>query len=100
VPDACVWVRRVPNRLPQGARFSAELPEDSPHAAREVLARKDARTLAREILAMSQEDFSRAFKGSLMKREAARTEAQRRRGSARLGRTLGGAVSIGRRTTS
>ena len=37
-------------------------------APREVLAGKDARTLAREILAMTQEEFSAAFKGSPMKR--------------------------------
>jgi epoxyqueuosine reductase len=33
-----------------------------------VIAGKDARTLARELLEMSQEDFSKAFKGSPMKR--------------------------------
>ena len=33
-------------------------------SAREVLAGRDARTLAREILQMTQEEFSRAFKGS------------------------------------
>jgi epoxyqueuosine reductase len=33
-----------------------------------VLAGKDARTLARDILQMTQEEFSRAFKGSPMKR--------------------------------
>jgi len=37
-------------------------------AAREVLAGKDARTLAREILAMNDEDFRTAFRGSPMKR--------------------------------
>lgn len=37
-------------------------------APREVLAGKDARTLAREILAMNDEDFRTAFKGSPMKR--------------------------------
>jgi epoxyqueuosine reductase QueG len=36
--------------------------------SRAALAGKDARTLARELLAMSQEDFSAAFKGSPMKR--------------------------------
>ncbi|HTN87936.1 MAG TPA: HEAT repeat domain-containing protein [Sorangium sp.] len=35
---------------------------------REVIAGKDARTLAREILAMSQEEFAAAFRHSPMKR--------------------------------
>jgi epoxyqueuosine reductase len=42
-----------------------KVPEFAPRAA---LAGKDARTLARELLAMSQEEFSVAFKGSPMKR--------------------------------
>jgi epoxyqueuosine reductase len=37
-------------------------------APREVLAGKDARQLARELLEMSQEQFSAAFKNSPMKR--------------------------------
>jgi hypothetical protein len=37
------------------------LAEDSPYRAREVLAGKDARQLARDLLGMSQEEFSRAF---------------------------------------
>ncbi|MEP6733304.1 MAG: hypothetical protein ABJE10_21855, partial [bacterium] len=37
-------------------------------APRAVLAGKDARTLARELLAMTQEEFNVAFKGSPMKR--------------------------------
>jgi epoxyqueuosine reductase len=49
-------------------RFASELPEGSPFAAREAIAGKDARTLAREILEMTPEQFSRAFKGSPMKR--------------------------------
>jgi epoxyqueuosine reductase len=56
--DVCPW----------NVRFSAALPNDSPFAAREALAGKDARTLARELLGMTQDDFSRAFKGSPMKR--------------------------------
>lgn len=36
--------------------------------AREAIAGKDARTLAREILAMSQEEYAEAFRGSPMKR--------------------------------
>lgn len=49
-------------------RFARELPEGSPFAAREVIAGKDARTLARDILAMSQEEFIAAFRRSPMKR--------------------------------
>jgi epoxyqueuosine reductase len=49
-------------------KFAKALPNDSPYAAREVLARKDARQLARELLGMQQEEFSRAFRGSPMKR--------------------------------
>lgn len=55
--DVCPW----------NVRFSQELREPA-FAAREVLAGKDARTLAREILAMSDEEFRIAFKGSPMKR--------------------------------
>ena len=53
---------------PWNVRFSRELPDDSAYAAREVLAGKDARTLARELLGMTQTEFSAAFKGSPMKR--------------------------------
>jgi epoxyqueuosine reductase len=56
--DVCPW----------NVRFSRALPDDSPYAAREVLRGKDARQLARELLAMSQEEFSRAFSRSPMKR--------------------------------
>jgi epoxyqueuosine reductase len=49
-------------------RFANALPDDSPFAPREALAGNDARQLARELLAMSQEEFSTAFKGSPMKR--------------------------------
>lgn len=55
--DVCPWNRR----------FASELTEPA-FAAREALAGRDARTLAREILQMTQEEFSRAFKGSPMKR--------------------------------
>jgi hypothetical protein len=41
--DVCPW----------NARFSTELPHDSPYAPREVLAGEDARTLAREILGIA-----------------------------------------------
>lgn len=56
--DVCPW----------NVRFARELKEGSPFKPREVLAGKDARTLARELLAMSQVEFSAAFKGSPMKR--------------------------------
>jgi epoxyqueuosine reductase len=52
---------------PWNVRFSQELKEPA-FAAREVLAGKDARQLARELLAMTQEEFSAAFKDSPMKR--------------------------------
>ena len=45
-----------------------ELAEDSPFRAREFLAEKDAVTLATDILALNQEQFSTAFRKSPMKR--------------------------------
>ena len=56
--DVCPW----------NEKFARTLPEGSPFAARELIAGKSARTLATEILAMSQEEFSRAFRNSPMKR--------------------------------
>ncbi|HEX6059561.1 MAG TPA: tRNA epoxyqueuosine(34) reductase QueG [Gemmatimonadaceae bacterium] len=56
--DVCPW----------NVRFARALADDSPYAAREALAGKDARTLAREFLTMSQEEFSAAFRKSPMKR--------------------------------
>jgi len=53
---------------PWNVRFSNALPNDSPYTPREEIAGRDARSLAREILAMPQEVFSRAFKSSPMKR--------------------------------
>jgi epoxyqueuosine reductase len=52
---------------PWNVRFSQELKEPA-FTAREAVAGKDARMLAREILAMSDEDFRTAFRGSPMKR--------------------------------
>jgi epoxyqueuosine reductase len=52
---------------PYNIKFAQELKEPA-FAPREVLAGKDARTLARELLAMTQEEFSAAFKNSPMKR--------------------------------
>ena len=51
--DVCPW----------NEKFSRALPAGSPFAAREAIAGKDARTLARELLAMTQEEFSAAFRG-------------------------------------
>jgi len=56
--DVCPW----------NDRFARGLPDDSPYRPREALANRDARTLARELLGMTDEEFSRAFKGSPMKR--------------------------------
>lgn len=53
---------------PWNVRFARVLPEGSPYAAREALGGKDARTLAQELLVMTQDEFSAAFKGSPMKR--------------------------------
>jgi epoxyqueuosine reductase len=56
--DVCPW----------NVRFARALPDGSPFAPREALAGRDARTLARELLATTQENFSRAFSKSPMKR--------------------------------
>jgi epoxyqueuosine reductase len=53
---------------PWNQRFAKTLPEGSPFAPREFLAGKDARRLAEDLLAMSQDDFSTAFRKSPMKR--------------------------------
>ena len=53
---------------PYNVKFARELAGDSPYAPREALAGKDARQLARELLGMTQAEFSHAFKGSPMKR--------------------------------
>ncbi|MDF1502813.1 tRNA epoxyqueuosine(34) reductase QueG [Roseisolibacter sp. H3M3-2] len=56
--DVCPW----------NVRFARELPGDSPFAARDALAGKDARALAREVLAMDVDAYRAAFRGSAMKR--------------------------------
>jgi epoxyqueuosine reductase len=56
--DVCPW----------NVRFATELPERSPYASRSAIADRDARSLAREILAMDDDTFRAAFKGSPMKR--------------------------------
>jgi epoxyqueuosine reductase len=52
---------------PWNVSFGQEMKEPA-FAPRSVLAGKDARTLARELLRMTHEEFSRTFKGSPMKR--------------------------------
>ena len=56
--DVCPW----------NVKFSHGLPQPSPFAVRDALGTKDARTLAHELLAMDQTDFSSSFRGSPMKR--------------------------------
>jgi len=56
--EACPW----------NERFAKPLPDESPYASRAAVAGKEARTLARELLEMSQPEFSGAFRGSPMKR--------------------------------
>jgi epoxyqueuosine reductase len=53
---------------PWNVKFARELSEGSPYAARAVLAGKDARMLADEILAMDDVAYRDAFRGSAMKR--------------------------------
>jgi epoxyqueuosine reductase len=53
---------------PYNIKFSEALAPDSPFAAREALGGKDARTLARDILAMDVGAYRAAFRGSAMKR--------------------------------
>jgi epoxyqueuosine reductase len=56
--DVCPW----------NVRFARELPDSSPYVARTVLDGTEPRRLAREILAMDEDGFRAAFKGSPMKR--------------------------------
>ncbi len=53
---------------PWNVKFSQGLAEDSPFAAREFIAGRDALSLATDILALDQESFSAAFRNSPMKR--------------------------------
>ena len=71
--DVCPW----------NVRFATAVPEESAYAPREAIAGHDARTLAREILAMTQEEFSRAFSKSPMKR--AKLQGLRRNAAVVLG---------------
>lgn len=67
------WLCRQTSQevCPWNVRFAQELKERA-FAPREVLASKDARTLARELLAMTQEEFSASFKIWPMKRATLR----------------------------
>ena len=56
--DVCPW----------NLKFARALAPDSPFAPREALGVRDARTLARSVLAMDDDQFRVAFKGSPMKR--------------------------------
>jgi epoxyqueuosine reductase len=56
--DVCPW----------NERFGAGLSGDSPYRAREPLGARDTRALAREILGMTQHEFSATFAGSPIKR--------------------------------
>ena len=53
---------------PWNVRFARALPPDSPYSSRQALGDRDARTVARTLLDMTQPEFSAAFKGSPMKR--------------------------------
>ena len=57
-----------PSVCPWNVKFSQELAEGSPFRARPFLDGKDAVTLATDILALDQEQFSAAFRKSPMKR--------------------------------
>jgi len=63
------WVSRQISQevCPWNGKFSLPLREDA-FRPRAAIADKDARTLAREILAMGDEDFRTAFRRSPMKR--------------------------------
>lgn len=52
---------------PWNVKFAQELKEPA-FRPREFIARKDARTLAEDLLALSQADFSATFRKSPMKR--------------------------------
>ena len=64
------WVYRYTSQTccPFDVKFARELPNGSPFAARDELGGRDARALARELLGVSHEEFSAAFRGSPVKR--------------------------------
>lgn len=53
---------------PWNEKFARALPEGSPFAPREALGGKDAGALAREVVAMSRDEYLIAFRGSPLKR--------------------------------
>jgi epoxyqueuosine reductase len=53
---------------PWNVRFARALPDQSPYAARAVMAGRDAGSLARDLSRMPQEEFSATFRKSPMKR--------------------------------
>ena len=63
------WVSRYMSQdvCPYNHKFARELTEPA-FAPRAALAGRDARALARELLGMTQEEFSAAFRGSPVKR--------------------------------
>ena len=63
------WLYRHSSQAvcPWNVRFAQALTEPA-FAPRAAIAGKDARTFARDILHMTQEEFSAAFRGSPMKR--------------------------------
>ena len=74
--DVCPWNRK----------FSQALADDSPFRARAFIAGKDAVTLATEILALDQAQFSAAFRKSPMKR--AKLHGLQRNAAVVLGNTV------------
>ncbi len=83
------WVYRQTSQdvCPWNVSFASELTEPA-FAAREGLDANDARTVAREMLQLSQAEFSARFKGSAMKRA-------KRRGLARNAAVVLGNVGTG-----
>ena len=79
------WLYRHSSQsvCPWNVKFARDLPDDSPFQPREALAGKDARTLAREILAMNADAYRAAFRGSPMKR--AKLPAMKRNAAVELG---------------
>jgi epoxyqueuosine reductase len=53
---------------PWNERFAKSLADESPFHPRDPIAGRNAQALARELLVMTQEEFSVAFKHSPMKR--------------------------------
>ena len=70
---------------PWNEKFATTLAEGSPFAPRGALGSQDARTLGRELLAMTQEEFAAAFRGSPMKR--AKLRGLKRNAAVTLGNT-------------